>query len=87
MANPPHMLSTSDNPWNPWTHFNEWNTYDMQAGHHTLAYLARIIVSSDELSQADQDLDYEIALEEILRLNINGLYVGVPEPESSISSR
>ena len=75
-----HMLSTSDNPWNPWTHFKEWNAYDMAAGHHTLGYLARITVSSDELSQADQDLAVELAIEEIVRLNINGLYIKVPEP-------
>lgn len=78
-----HMLTTSDNPWNPWTHFDEWLAYDMQAGHHTLGYLARITVSSDELSPADQDVAVENAIEEIIRLNINGLYVAVPEPMSS----
>lgn len=79
MANE-HMLSTSDNPWNPWTHFNEWFAYDMQAGYHTLPYLARITMSSDEISQADQVLAVELAIEEIIRLNINGLYVAVPRP-------
>jgi hypothetical protein len=73
----PRMLSTSDNPWNPWTDFTQWNAWDMQAGYHTLAYLARIITSSDELSEADQEAAYESALEEILVLNINGMYVGV----------
>lgn len=77
-----HMLSTSDNPWNPWTHFTEWMAYDMQVGHHTLPYLARVVVSSDELSDADQELDVELAIKEILRLNINGLYIAVPEPKN-----
>lgn len=76
-----HMLSTSDNPWNPWTNFTEWNSWDMQAGYHTLAYLARITVSSSELSPADQDLSVEMAIEEITRLNINGMYIAVPEPK------
>lgn len=76
-----HMLSTKDNPWSPWTHFDEWNAYDMRAGHHTLAYLARITVSSDEISPADQDVAVEDAIEEIVRLNINGLYIKVPEPK------
>ena len=77
------MLSTSDNPWDPWTHFNEWNAYDMQAGYYTLAYMARIAQSSDELSEADQDLAVELAIEEIIRLNINGLYIAVPQPKVS----
>lgn len=80
------MLSTSDNPWNPWTRFDEWLAYDMQAGYHTLGYLARITISSNELSVADQDLAVEQAIEEIVRLNINGMYIAVPEPTSSDSS-
>jgi hypothetical protein len=80
-----HMLSTSDNPWNPWINFNEWNAYDMRAGHHTLAYLARIAVSSDDLSEPDQEAAVESAIEEIVSLNINGLYIKVPEPETSKS--
>lgn len=76
-----HMLSTTDNPWNPWTHFNEWFAFDTQAGYHTLPYLGRIAKSSDGLSDQDQDLAVEKAIEEIVRLNINGLYVAVPEPE------
>lgn len=75
-----HMLSTSDNPWNPWTEFMQWNAYDMQAGHHTLAYLSRITVSSMELSEADQDLAVEQAIDEIMRLNISGMYIKIPEP-------
>jgi len=80
-----HMLSTSDNPWNPWTDFTEWNSWDMQAGYHTLGYLARITVSSDELSPADQDLAVELAIQEIIRLNVNGMYIAVPEPKKSES--
>lgn len=74
------LLSTSDNPWNPWTHFNEWNRWDMSNGYHTLSYLARITSSSDELSLRDQELAVELAVEEIIRLNLTGNYIEVPEP-------
>lgn len=82
-----HMLSTSDNPWNPWTDFKEWHAFDLRAGHNTLAYLARITVSAHELSEADQDLAVELAIEEIVRLNINGMFIAVPEPEVSSTSK
>lgn len=75
------LLSTSDNPWNPWTEWDQWRGWDEQAGYWTLPYLARIMNSSDELSDADQDLAYELALEEILRLNINGKYIAVEKPK------
>ena len=76
-----YLLSTSDNPWNPWTQFTQWDSWDQRAGYHTLAYLARIIVSSQEISIADQELAYDQAVEEILEYNLTGNYIKVPEPE------
>lgn len=76
------LLSTSDNPWNPWLNWDEWDAWDRMAGYHTLAYLARIMVSSNEISDADQDLAYDQAVEDILRLNITGMYIVVPQPEA-----
>lgn len=69
-----HMLTTVDNPFNPFTQFDEWNSWDMRAGYHTNAYLARIVHTSDELSDADQSLALEYAIDEIVRENINGMY-------------
>lgn len=34
-----YMLTTVDNPWNPFTHFREWYVYDIMHGYHTLSYL------------------------------------------------
>jgi hypothetical protein len=44
------MLTTIDNPFNPFTQFDEWNAFDTQQGYYTCAYLARIAKVSDELS-------------------------------------
>lgn len=86
MAKRSYLLSTSDNPWNPWTHFKEWNLWDMEAGYHTLSYLDRIAFSSHEISPADQDLAYEYAVEEILQFNLTGKYIKVPDPGEKISA-
>lgn len=68
------MLTTLDNPWNPVTHYDEWFAYDAALGYHTPSYLARVVVTSYELSEAQQELAIEQAIDEILRENINGLY-------------
>lgn len=68
------MLTTTDNPYNPFTQWNEWLAYDMAAGHYTLAYLGRIVRSSHDLSQADELKAIDDAIDEIIKLNINGLY-------------
>lgn len=81
MAEPDYQLSTVDNPWNPWTQFDEWYAYDIAAGHHTLAYLARVTITSDDLSQAEQDLDVKRAIDEIIRIHDGGIYITVDEPK------
>lgn len=73
------MLTTVDNPFNPFTQFNEWLVWDQQTGYNTLSYLGRIVRTSDELSQADQDLAIEQAMDEIVSENV-GLYKKVSAP-------
>lgn len=77
-----HMLTTLDNPWNPWSHFDEWYAYDEQAGYHTSSLLARVTITSLELSEADQDLALEYAIDEICQENVLGIYRKVLVPES-----
>lgn len=76
-----HMLSTMDNPYNPFTEFDEWLNYDRQHKYFTLEFLDRIIVTSSDLSDADQSLAIELAIDEIVRENVNGLYVKVSAPD------
>lgn len=75
-----HMLTTVDNPYNPFTHFDEWYAWDNRAGYNTMAFLARVIKTSDELSEADQSLAIEQAIDEIVNENVLGLYRKVESP-------
>ena len=75
-----YMLSTSDNPFNPYTHWEQWYAFDVAAGYHTSAYLARIVVTSHELSESDQDLAITQAIDEILEFNLTGNYIKVFPP-------
>lgn len=78
-----HMLTTTDNPFNPYTDFDEWNAWDMRAGYHTLAYLARVTRLSHELSESDTILAVELAIDEIVRENILGVYTKVEIPSNN----
>lgn len=75
-----HMLSTIDNPYNPFTQFSEWYEWDTRAGYHTSSFLARVVRSSDDTSDADQSLAIELAIDEIVRENVQGNYIKVPAP-------
>jgi hypothetical protein len=74
-----HMLTTVDNPFDPVTQFEAWNVWDQTAGYHTLSYLGRVVKTSDELSEADQSLAYEQAMQDIVNDN-GGLYKVVVVP-------
>jgi hypothetical protein len=68
------MLTTVDNPYDPFKQFDEWYAWDESAGYHTSSFLARIVKTSDELSDADQSLAIEQAIDEIVRENVSGVY-------------
>ena len=69
------MLTTSDNPFDPFTNFVEWYNFDVSNGYNTCAYLARIVVTSEDLSDADQAAATDQAIEEILQFNLTGNYI------------
>ena len=68
------MLTTSDNPYDPFLEFEQWNSYDQAQNYNTCSYLARITKSSDELSETDQEQAIEQAIDEIIDLNVLGIY-------------
>jgi hypothetical protein len=71
------MLTTSDNPYDPFDQYDDWYAYDQRKGYNTPGLLARIAVVSDELSEADQHVAIELAVDEIVRENVTGLYLKV----------
>lgn len=81
-----HMITTIDNPYDPFTRFDEWYEFDESAGYHTTSYLARVMINSDALSEADQDLAHEAAIEEIVSENVLGIYRKVSQGSDDISS-
>jgi hypothetical protein len=68
------MLTTIDNPFDPFTQFDDWYAFDTEKGYDTCSYLARIAKTSDELSPVDEALAIELAIDEIVTLNVLGIY-------------
>jgi hypothetical protein len=68
------MLTTIDNPWNPFTHYDEWYAFDAQANYHTPSLLARVTTSSNELSDYDQERDIVRAIDVIVSENVSGMH-------------
>jgi hypothetical protein len=77
-----HMLTTVDNPFDPFTQYTEWSAFDEERGYYTPQLLARICITSSELSETDQDLAIESAIDEIVKYNVSGKHMKVADPES-----
>ena len=68
------MITTFDNPFNPFTEFDQWFNFDIEKGYNTCAYLARIAKTSDILSDYENDLEIERAIDEIIKHDILNVY-------------
>lgn len=66
-------LTSSDNPWNPISHFDEWFAFDEFKGYHSCSYLARMAQTSNVLSDDMNDDIIERAIDEICRFDLLGI--------------
>lgn len=69
-----YMLTTVDNPYNPFTQFDAWFAWDTAAGYNSSGLLARIVKSSDDLSDTDQVVATQQAIDEIVNENVTGMF-------------
>lgn len=81
------MLTTKDNPYDPFDEYPAWFAFDTRKGYNTPNYLARIVVTSDALSEADQALAEDQAIDEIIEFDPFGRYKKVTREVDSISLR
>ena len=68
------MLTTFDNPYNPFEQFTSWFLFDVEKGYNTCSYLARIARTSDQLSEEENELEIERAIDEIIKYDFRNIY-------------
>lgn len=69
-----YMLTTVDNPFDPFTMFDAWYSFDERMGYHSLSFIDRIAQTSNELSEPDQHLAIQRAIDEIVTENVSGMW-------------
>lgn len=67
-------LTTFDNPYDPFEQFTQWFMFDEEKGYHTCSYLGRIARTSDQLSEEENELENERAIDEILKYDFRNIY-------------
>lgn len=62
-----YMLTTTDNPYDPFTEFASWWRYDIDHGYNSSAVLARIARLSDALTEEETEAETKRAIDEIIK--------------------
>ena len=68
------MLTTFDNPYNPFDEFTSWFMFDEEKGYHSCAYLGRIAKTSEQLSDEENAQEIERAIDEIIKYDFQNIY-------------
>jgi len=68
------MLTTFDNPFDPFDEFILWFLFDVEKGYNTCSRLARIARSSEEFSTVEDKAETERAIDEIIDNDFLNIY-------------
>ena len=68
------MLTTVDNPYDPFDQFDSWYQFDMDKGYSSCSYLARIARTSDQLTDQENNKEIEHAINEIIKYDFMNIY-------------
>lgn len=73
------MLTTIDNPYNPFEDFKNWFLFDVEHGYNSCSYLARITRTSDQFTEKENNEELERAIDEIIAHDFMNIYIKVTE--------
>ena len=71
------MLTTIDNPYDPFDDFTSWYMYDVEHGYNSCSYVARIAKTSEQFTEKENNEEIERAIDEIIEHDFMNMYVKV----------
>lgn len=71
------MLTTVDNPFDPFDNFKSWYMFDVENGYNSCSYLARIAKTSEQFTDLENEEEIERAIDEIIEYDFKNIYVKV----------
>lgn len=80
-----YMLSTFDNPYNPFEQFNLWRLFDIEKGYNTCERLAKFVNLTDDMTQEEIDEETDRAMDEIIKHDFLNIYVKVSNDAADTS--
>jgi len=69
-----YMLTTNDNPYDPFVDFDKWYNFDVSHGYYTCQILGALALTSDGVSEAINSANIDEAVRSILSTDYENLY-------------
>lgn len=74
------MLTTIDNPFDPFEQFTSWFMFDVEKGYNTCGRLMRIAKVSEDMSEVEKDNAIDEAMETLIKYDFLDIYKKVERP-------
>lgn len=63
------LITTDDNPYDPFTEERQWRAFDEQKGYYTWNLIARLCLASTAMSDEEYDREVEIAIDKVINMH------------------
>lgn len=70
-------ITTIDNPYDPFDDFEHWFQFDIEKGYYTSAKLGRLTHLTNDMSEAEEDIEIERAIDRLIEIDPFDVYVKV----------
>lgn len=71
------MLSTKDNPYDPFVDYDFWFAFDTNNGYNSCSLLDRVANTSDSMTDAEETHEINRAIDEIVALDPTEMFIRV----------
>ena len=69
------MLSTIDNPYDPFEQFDSWLLFDKEKGYNSCEILARTVKLSDDMTEKEINEETERAIDQIIKFDPLNVFI------------
>ena len=76
------MITTIDNPYNPFTDYDNWLAFDIEKGYYTCSKLARISNVTDDMTDKEMIEEEERAINRLIEIDPLDIYIKVNKGET-----
>lgn len=73
------MLTTKDNPYNPFDQFHLWWLYDIAMGYDSCKLLGRVVHLEEDMTEKEKEDAMDRAIDEIIANDPLGIFVRATE--------